>query len=78
MEPKGEGLIYTRLTAVHPDYRGQGLGLAVKVTALDWAKARGFTQAYTYNHSVNTAMLAINRGLGYQPQAGIQQLYRPL
>jgi GNAT superfamily N-acetyltransferase len=48
-------------------YRGRGLGLAVKLASIEWAKAHGITQIVTRNDETNAPMLAINRRLGYVP-----------
>jgi GNAT superfamily N-acetyltransferase len=49
------------------EYRGRGLALATKVASLRWAAKNGITQVVTSNDESNTAMLAINRRLGYLP-----------
>ena len=59
------------MTAVDPDYRGQGIAQALKVVALRWAKTYGAETIRTQNDSANSAMLAINRKLGFVPQPGI-------
>jgi GNAT superfamily N-acetyltransferase len=54
-------------TGTQRDYRGRGLGLAVKLASIHWASAHGITQIATRNDETNAAMLAINRRLGYVP-----------
>lgn len=39
------------------------------VTALNWAKERGFIEIRTQNGVGNETMLAINRRLGFEQQA---------
>jgi GNAT superfamily N-acetyltransferase len=51
-------------TAVHPDYRNQGVATALKVTAIADAQQRG--QATVFTCTANPAMVAINEKLGYQ------------
>ncbi len=49
------------------DYRGRGLGLAVKLASTHWAAENGIAQIATSNDETNAAMLAVNRRLGYRP-----------
>jgi Acetyltransferase (GNAT) family. len=49
------------------EYRGRGLGLAVKLASTNWAAQNGITQVVTANDETNAPMLAINRRLGYVP-----------
>lgn len=70
LEPMANGNIYQGLTAVDRSCRGQGVSLAIKVLALSWAKAEGYPQNRTNNHSANAPMLATNRRLGYVPEPG--------
>jgi GNAT superfamily N-acetyltransferase len=50
-------------------YRGRGLGRAVKLASIAWAREHGVTQMATRNDESNQPMLAINRRLGYVPAA---------
>jgi GNAT superfamily N-acetyltransferase len=77
-EHQDDGSLYTHLTAVHPAYRGRGLGLAIKVRALQLAREIGAPYVSTFNHSVNGPMVAINNRLSYIKDFGIYQLYLPL
>lgn len=52
-------------TGVHPDWRGRGIAMALKVLCLATAKKRDITRMETENHEDNAAMLAINRKLGF-------------
>lgn len=56
------------LTIVHPNYRGQGLGTAVKQTGLEFLASQRphIKRVATSNAVDNQAMLAINRALGAQ------------
>jgi GNAT superfamily N-acetyltransferase len=58
------GGIYNSFTGVFREYRGQGIAMALKVVALDWAKQQKVPYARTNNHSANQPMLAVNRKLG--------------
>lgn len=59
----------TFLTVVLPKYRGQGIALALKLLAIDAAIARGCPLITTENHEGNAPMRAINRKLGFVPDA---------
>jgi GNAT superfamily N-acetyltransferase len=54
-------------TGTLPRFRGRGLGLAVKLASIAWAKEHGITSMATTNDERNAPMLAINRRLGYVP-----------
>jgi GNAT superfamily N-acetyltransferase len=54
-------------TGTQRAYRGRGLGLAVKLASIAWAREHGITQIATRNDETNAPMLAINRRLGYEP-----------
>ena len=60
---------WTNITGVLPDYRGKGLALALKLRAIDAAIARGCPLLTTENHEDNAPMRAINRKLGFVPDA---------
>lgn len=65
-----DGGHFTGFTGVERAYRGRGLGLAIKVAALEYARSIGAREIFTENHSVNAPMLAVNRRLGYVPEPG--------
>lgn len=46
-------------------HRGRGLGLAVKLASIAWAREHGIEKLVTNNDERNAPMLAINRKLGY-------------
>ena len=69
---------YTWMTGVGRDYRGRGLGTAIKIEALSRAKARGLRAMLTTNDEPNKAMRDINAKLGYQPLPAHVQLEKPL
>ena len=60
---------WTFLTGVLREYRGLGTALALKLRALDAALARGCPLILTENHEDNAPMRAINRKLGFVPDA---------
>lgn len=67
--PGGGG--YNAFTGVADDYRGRGLGMAIKVEALRLAKAAGMREVSTDNHSNNPPILAVNARLGYERRPGV-------
>lgn len=73
-----DGSYVNDLTAVHKDYRGRGVATAVKVKALEYARAQGGTWIRTHNDGSNHPMLAVNRKLGYRPEPGIYRYSRPI
>ncbi len=69
---------WTFITGVLPAYRGRGVALALKVRALKAAQARGCPLVTTENHEDNAAMRAINRKLGFVPDAPGVSYDKPL
>lgn len=69
---------YNELTALHPQARGRGLALPLKLQVIERARREGFTTMRTNNHSLNAPMLAVNRRLGFVQQAGRFEMHRPL
>lgn len=63
--PAYPGTLHNGLTGVLPPWRGQSIGLALKLAAVRSALARGYRFARTLNHSQNQPMLAINDQLGF-------------
>ncbi len=63
---ESEGELTHGLTGVAKTHRGRGLAMALKVTALQWAKEQGYTRVRTWNDSMNVGILAINEKLGFQ------------
>lgn len=64
------GVIETGLTAVKRAHRHQGVARALKVVALDRAKAAGHQRVKTSNESNNRAMLSVNQWLGFVRKPG--------
>ncbi len=56
---------YTYMTGTGRDYRGRGLGTALKVAMLAGAKKAGLRAMLTTNDEPNKAMRGINEKLGY-------------
>lgn len=64
---EASGRAANMFTGTQRAYRGRGLGLAVKLASIAWARSRGITQMATRNDETNAPMLAINHRLGYVP-----------
>ncbi|WP_034353150.1 GNAT family N-acetyltransferase [Deinococcus phoenicis] len=69
-------MAYNELTAVHPQARGQGLALPLKLHAIRRAREAGLTAMRTNNHSRNAPMLAVNRRLGFEARPGRFELHQ--
>jgi RimJ/RimL family protein N-acetyltransferase len=61
------GRAVNMFTGTSREHRRRGLALAVKLASTRWAAETGITQIVTTNDETNTAMLAVNRRLGYEP-----------
>lgn len=68
-------MAYNELTATHPQARGRGLALPLKLHAIRRARAAGLTVMRTNNHSRNAPMLAVNRRLGFEAQPGRYEMH---
>lgn len=68
--PMPGGHWFNTMTGVRREARGQGLGYAMKLAAIAYAKSRGVTDLRTDNDSTNAPMLAINEKLGYRRLPG--------
>ncbi len=66
---EGTHIAWTFLTGVLPEFRGLGIAYALKLCAIDAAIARGCPLILTENHEDNAPMRAINRKLGFVPDA---------
>ncbi len=64
----GGDYLSTGLTGTRRDYRRKGLALALKLRAVEIARAAGAKEIRTGNESNNRAMLAINEGMGFVKQ----------
>jgi GNAT superfamily N-acetyltransferase len=63
-------------TAVHPDYRNQGVATALKVTAI--ADAQQCGQATAFTCTANPVMVTINEKLGYRHETVEVRLGKPI
>lgn len=66
---QGTGIGWTFITGVLAEYRGLGIAYALKLRALDAAVRRGCPLILTENHEENAPMRAINKKLGFVPDA---------
>ena len=62
-------IAWTFLTVILPEYRGLGIAFALKLRTIDAAIARGSPLILTENHEDNAPMRAINKKLGFVPDA---------
>lgn len=64
---RDEGVsLYQALTGVKPQFRRLGLGLAMKLKVIAYAKKAGYAHIIAENDAKNLPMLAMNEKLGYQ------------
>lgn len=71
-------LLHQQLTGVVPAYRGMGVATALKLRTVQYANQHGYRVIRTFNSSLNDAMLAINRKLGFVVEpAWISFILRP-
>jgi mycothiol synthase len=66
------------LTAVRRDWRGRGVGQALKRAELHWASANGLRQLVTWTQRGNEAMQTLNRRLGYVDRTIVLTMQGPL
>lgn len=78
LHPAEEGTLYTPHTSVDQAYRGRQIALALKLAAIELARAEGATRLTTGNDSLNAGMLAVNEKLGYSPEAGTYEMVKQL
>lgn len=57
--------LYQGLTGVQPAYRGLGLGMALKLRVIAFARANGYLRIRAENDARNIPMLTMNEKLGY-------------
>lgn len=68
---EGSTSAYNLFTGVDRSYRGRSLGLAVKVTALRFARdVMHATEVFTHHNDENNPMIYIDRKLGYVQSPG--------
>ena len=77
-DPADPGRLFQRITAVHPEYRGSGMALALKLKTIEYAQRHGCHEIFTAVESNNPSMLAINRKLGFSQREGLALLEKML
>jgi RimJ/RimL family protein N-acetyltransferase len=65
------GRLLQRITAIHAEYRGRGIALALKLKTIEYAQQHGFHEIRTAVESNNPSMLAINAKLGFVQGPGL-------
>ncbi|MBB6097668.1 GNAT superfamily N-acetyltransferase [Deinobacterium chartae] len=65
------------MTGVTQEWRGRGLARVLKLEAARASHAQGATHLRTDNDASNTAILRLNRSLGYRSLGGLWRLRRP-
>jgi GNAT superfamily N-acetyltransferase len=68
--------MFNLMTGVLPEYRGQGIALALKLHTIACARRSAALYLRTNNDSENAPMLAINEKLGYRREPGLYRLLR--
>lgn len=66
-DPEDASRLHQRYTGVHPDYRRQGVALALKQATIRYAHRHGYDRIKTTTAS--PGMLAVNRQVGFEPTA---------
>lgn len=65
-----EGGLYTEYTGVRREYRRRGIGLALKLLSVRFARSCGAPYMTTRNSAFNASMLAVNQKMGYVKTEG--------
>jgi GNAT superfamily N-acetyltransferase len=65
------GRLLQRITAIHAEYRGRGIALALKLKTIEYAQQHDFHEIRTAVESNNPGMLAINAKLGFVRGPGL-------
>lgn len=71
----GKGYLLNSMTGVVRDWRGRGLARWLKLHTIRCAFEHGAPEIRTFNDSVNDAILALNRSLGFRV-ASVERRYR--
>jgi ribosomal protein S18 acetylase RimI-like enzyme len=69
---------YAFFTGVHPSAQRRGIARALKRASILAAKRDGFHRMFADNLSTNTAMLALNRSLGFQHRRAARILQKTI
>ena len=63
--------LYQGLTGVKPQFRRSGIGLAMKIRGIAYAKAHGYSFILAENDAKNIPMLTMNERLGFVRKPGL-------
>ena len=63
-----DAFVYFHSVATDPAHRRRGLGRAIMIALLDWAKRHGAAYAYLPVEKRNTPALALYNGLGFDTE----------
>jgi ribosomal protein S18 acetylase RimI-like enzyme len=77
-DPEQSSLLLQRITAIHAEYRGRGMALALKLNTIAYAQQHGFHAIRTAVESNNPSMLAINAKLGFVQGPGLVLFEKPI
>lgn len=76
--PGVPGAAYNAYTGVRREARGRGIGRALKLAQIRWAKDAGYELLLTHNDELNAPIRRLNESLGYVPHSGRIRLERAL
>ncbi|MEQ1698696.1 MAG: GNAT family N-acetyltransferase [Ilumatobacteraceae bacterium] len=62
---RGRGYLFNEITGVVRSHRRRGIALALKLHGMDYVRRSGVRIVRTVHHPANTAIIALNRQLGY-------------
>jgi GNAT superfamily N-acetyltransferase len=65
-------------TGVHPEYRGRGIALALKLRTILWAREHGYARISTGHNSENAPMVRLSERLGFRRESALVRLGRRL
>jgi len=66
------------LTAVRSDWRGRGVGTAIRVAQIAWARRAGLSCLVSLNQEANVALARLNSHLGYRCELTVNTVQGPL
>lgn len=74
---KNKSQAYLSNLAVHPDYRRQGIGRALLLTAEDWLKEQEYHRVYLHVLAMNHPARCLYHQLGYCQESTIPAWFSP-
>lgn len=73
-----DGDYYNQMTGVQKKFRNKGIGISVKLNAIEYVQKQKSHFLYTHNDSNNKPMLQINQRLGFESTHGVYWLTCPI